>query len=133
MANFQKTESNPWNPFVPTKRDIQRSQELSKKNALLTGIVTFLAPFYGMLYLNRGVNCLKIFGYMLILMFAVVLMDESPEQGNPVRYIIRLSPVFLMEESPKQGNPVRDIIVPVLNIMVAAEQVNSIYQARKRI
>ena len=111
MANFQRTESNPWNPFAPTKRDLQRSEELSQKNALVAGILTFLFTPFGMLYLNRGVNCLKILGYTFVLVFAVVLIEESPEQGDPAI----------------------GLIGSLANIVLVTEQVNSINRARERV
>ena len=110
MANFQRTKSNSWNPFAPTERDLQRTEELSQKNALVAGILTFFFTPFGMLYLNRGVNCMKIMGYTFILIFVVVLMEESPEQGNPAI----------------------NFIGSVANIAIVVEQVNSINQARKK-
>jgi len=47
---------NSWNPFVPTKRDVERTEELASKNAALTGVLTWFFPPLGLIYLNRGMN-----------------------------------------------------------------------------
>ena len=44
---------NKWNPFIPTKRDIQRTDELAAKNVAVAGILTFLFAPAGLIYLNR--------------------------------------------------------------------------------
>ncbi|GAA6618698.1 hypothetical protein [Scytonema sp. NUACC26] len=72
---LNSTESSPWNPFVPTKRDIERTEELAKKNPTIAGFLTFFFLPLGMVYLNRGVNNLKIVGYVFLLGFAIGLVS----------------------------------------------------------
>lgn len=64
-------EYSPWNPFLPTKRDIERSEELSKKEPWVAGVLSFFFLPAAMIYLNRGVNNIKILGYVFVIAFAV--------------------------------------------------------------
>lgn len=85
---------SPWNPFVPTKRDVKRTEELAKKNPMIAGILTFLFPFAGMVYLNRGANGFKIFGYTLIIGLSILgnLSDSmTDEELEGVKDFVRLS------------------------------------------
>ena len=85
MANFQATDSNPWNPFEPTKKDLERTEKLAKKNPTVAGILGFLFPLAAMIYLNRGVNTLKILGYVFIAGFIIgFTMSESSEEDIDV-------------------------------------------------
>lgn len=110
MANLQFKESNPWNPFEPTQRDIQRTKELSQKNPVVAGILCFLFTPFGMIYLNRGINSLKIFGYVLICVFVFALASDSEEEADTVAEGIG----FLG------------------NIAIVVEQVNIVHMARRR-
>ena len=85
MANLQSKESNPWNPFEPTRRDIRRTKELSQKNPVVAGILGFF-PLFGMLYLNRGVNCLKILGYVFVSAFMFALISNSEKGVAQLKY-----------------------------------------------
>jgi hypothetical protein len=62
---------SPWNPFTPTERDVQRTEELAKKNPTVAGILAFILPVAAMIYLNRGVNSVKILGYLFAIGFMV--------------------------------------------------------------
>lgn len=75
-------EDSPWNPFLPTKRDIERSQQLAEKSPVVAGVLTFFLAPAGMIYLNRGVNNLKIIGYVFLICFAlgVVSYKNKNEQ-----------------------------------------------------
>lgn len=66
-----------WNPFIPTERDLARTDELASKNVITTGIITFLFLPAGLIYLNRGVNTSKIFGYALILTILLILSGKG--------------------------------------------------------
>ncbi|MEC4813438.1 MAG: hypothetical protein SAK29_09230 [Scytonema sp. PMC 1069.18] len=68
---LNSTEYSPWNPFLPTKRDIERTDELAKKNAIVAGLLTFFLLPFGMVYLNRGINNLKILGYLFLISFVI--------------------------------------------------------------
>jgi hypothetical protein len=74
-----------WNPFIPTKRDLDRTDELASKNVTTAGIITFLFFPAGLIYLNRGVNTSKIFGYTLIL--TVLLIVSGKGQGRITQII----------------------------------------------
>ena len=110
MANFQATEFNPWNPLCPTKRDIERTDELAKKNPFVAGVLTAIFPLFGLIYLNRGVNFLKILGYVFLLGFAVGFTVESEETADTMGEMIGLSGT----------------------IALIVEQRGSVIQARKR-
>jgi len=56
-----------WNPFIPTKRDLERTDELAKKDPIITGVLSYLFLPAGLIYLNRAINPLKIFGYTIFL------------------------------------------------------------------
>lgn len=66
-----------WNPFIPTARDLARTDELASKNLATAGIITFLFFPAGLIYLNRGVNTAKIFGYALILTTLLILSGKG--------------------------------------------------------
>lgn len=69
--NQNQTPHSPWNPFLPTKRDISRTKELAEKSPIVAGVLTlFLLPA-AMIYLNRGVNNLKILGYVFVAGFMI--------------------------------------------------------------
>lgn len=86
---LNSSEASIWNPFIPTKRDIERTEELAKKNATVAGLLTFFFLPLGMLYLNRGVNNLKILGYVFLICFVVGFLSydsknekKLEEMGN---------------------------------------------------
>jgi len=110
MANFQATDFNPWNPFCPTQRDLNRTEELAKKNTFVAGFLTAIFPLFGLIYLNRGVNFLKILGYVFVLAFAVGITIESEETAESIGEVIGLGG----------------------NVALVAEQIGSVTQAKKR-
>jgi hypothetical protein len=69
--NENQIEHSSWNPFVPTERDINRTEELAKKDPVMAGFLTFLLLPAAMIYLNRGVNNLKILAYVFVAAFFV--------------------------------------------------------------
>jgi hypothetical protein len=79
-----------WNPFLPTKRDIARTDELASKNAVLTGILSYFFVPAGLLYLNRGANTLKIFGYIFAISFMFGLVARSEEDPKTFRNLLSL-------------------------------------------
>ena len=70
-SNEEPNNNSAWNPFLPTNRDIERTEELASKNPVIAGLLTFLMLPLGMLYLNRGINGLKILGYTFLAAFIV--------------------------------------------------------------
>ncbi|MBN3896672.1 MAG: hypothetical protein HWQ41_15805 [Nostoc sp. NOS(2021)] len=81
--NQNQTPNSPWNPFLPTKRDISRTEELAQKSPIVAGVLTFFLPLACMIYLNRGVNNLKIFGYIFVTAFIVGIVSyEGKASGK---------------------------------------------------
>ncbi|MEB3215007.1 MAG: hypothetical protein VKN72_01945 [Nostocales cyanobacterium 94392] len=77
-----------WNPFAPTARDIKRTEVLADKNPVIAGVLgLFLMPL-AWIYLNRGVNNLKIFVYIMLasvtLSFFIGVTSKSESDVNPI-------------------------------------------------
>ena len=66
-----------FNPFLPTRRDIERTDELARKNPVQAGFLTFFLLPLGMLYLNRGINGIKILGYTFIVAFMLGIANYN--------------------------------------------------------
>lgn len=84
-------EDSPWNPFIPTKRDITRTEELAQKNPVVAGVLTFFLAPVAMIYLNRGVNNLKIFGYVFVICFMLGLSlykEDDTEELEAVANVV---------------------------------------------
>ncbi|MEM7725969.1 MAG: hypothetical protein AAF208_06295 [Cyanobacteria bacterium P01_A01_bin.45] len=85
-----------WNPFEPTQRDIKRTEKLATKNPAIAGILSFFFVPFAMLYLNRGINNLKIAGYtfiitiLLIGMTGVKTYDKSDDKLDIAKAAINL-------------------------------------------
>ncbi|MEA5525227.1 hypothetical protein [Nodularia spumigena] len=80
--NQNQSEDSPWNPFIPTKRDINRTEELAKKSPVVAGLLTFFITPAAMIYLNRGVNNLKILGYVFVIAFMLGLASYKENEEN---------------------------------------------------
>jgi len=106
---------SPWNPFSPTERDIQRTQELALKNAIFVGLLTYFLPFTGMIYLNRGINNLKIIGYLFLLL-VVLGIGNGKNSG-----------------SAKDSEGTSDFLLGSCDISMIVENVRAITLARKRL
>ncbi len=78
---MNKENLSVWNPFVPNTRDITRTNELAQKNEILTGVLSFIFFPAGLIYLNRAINPLKIFGYTIILS-VLFKMGSSSNSSN---------------------------------------------------
>lgn len=76
-SNEEPKNNSVWNPFVPTKRDIERTEELANKNPFIAGLLTFFLLPLGMLYLNRGINGLKILGYTFLVAFILGMANYN--------------------------------------------------------
>jgi hypothetical protein len=72
---------NRWNPFIPTQRDIGRTEELAAKNPIAAGVLSFFFVPAGLIYLNRGVNTLKILGYVFATGFVLGIVS-NPNNDN---------------------------------------------------
>lgn len=110
MNNLQFQQSTAWNPFAPTERDLKRTEQLAKKNPIIAGVLAFFFVPAAMIYLNRGINPLKIFGYAMVIGMALSISAESEEGA------------FEIGKS----------IGTVANIVIVIENINTINQARKR-
>ncbi|MHC5936100.1 hypothetical protein [Nostoc sp.] len=91
--NQNQTPNSPWNPFLPTKRDISRTEELADNSPLAVGVVTFCLLPAGMIYLNRGVNNLKILGYVFVIAFIVSIVSyegKDPGKTKRIRHLVGL-------------------------------------------
>ncbi|MBD2105322.1 SHOCT domain-containing protein [Leptolyngbya sp. FACHB-261] len=84
LANSPESNTtvNPWNPLIPTNRDIVRTEELASKNAATAGILSFIFPLAGLIYLNRGINSLKILGYFCAVSFMFYSVTEAEESSK---------------------------------------------------
>lgn len=111
MNNLPSPETNAWNPFLPTPRDLKRTAQLAKKNTFIAGVLTFLFLPAAMIYLNRGLNPVKIFGYAIAISMAVSVSTASSEDKA-------------FEIGQWAGS--------IANIIIVAENINTINQARKR-
>lgn len=111
-SNQEQNNSSAWNPFEPTKRDIYRTEELADKNPVIAGLLTFFFFPATMIYLNRGVNNLKIFGYMIVLIFMITIAG-----GN---------------ESEKESERIGNVVGVLANITLIIENTRTITLARKR-
>ncbi|MGB3759987.1 MAG: hypothetical protein WBA07_27035 [Rivularia sp. (in: cyanobacteria)] len=89
-SNEDQNNNSAWNPFLPTKKDIERTERLASKSPFVAGFLTFLFPLAAMCYLNRGVNNLKILGYVVLVSFTLGIMSvnksnqESEAMGESV-------------------------------------------------
>ncbi|WP_375467310.1 hypothetical protein [uncultured Nostoc sp.] len=103
--NQNQTPDSPWNPFLPTKRDISRTEELAQKSPIVAGVLTFFLPFATMIYLNRGVNNLKILGYVFVAAFILGIVSydkKDPEKIEGISNLVGLcGQVALITENVK--------------------------------
>ncbi len=113
------------NPFVPTKRDIERTEVLADKNLVIAGLFGFFIPIGAMIYLNRVSNNLKIVAYFAIISFAIVFTFLYTSINQNKSY----------EEARKSAEKYDAIlqVVQVLgSIAFMTENVRAVTLARKR-
>lgn len=87
---MKNSNSEIWNPFIPTERDLSRANELAQKNLILTGVLTFIFFPVGLIYLNRAINPLKIFGYTFILSIVFGLGGSSRAKEDFINFVYLL-------------------------------------------
>jgi hypothetical protein len=85
MNNLPK---NPWNPFVPTEKDLVRTEELASKNAVIAGVLSFVFFPAGLIYLNRAINSLKILGYMVAVSLILSLGTNTKENSDDLSNLV---------------------------------------------
>lgn len=73
-------QGSTFNPFVPTKRDIERTEVLASKNAGMAGLLGLFIPVIAMIYLNRGINSLKILLYVFIIGFGIGIVGHNSNE-----------------------------------------------------
>lgn len=112
--NQNQTPNSPWNPFLPTKRDISRTEELADNSPLAVGVVTFCLLPAGMIYLNRGVNNLKILGYVFVT--ALIICIVSYDEKDPLKTV-------------RMGN----LVGLCGRVAIITENVKAVTLARKRL
>lgn len=103
---------NPWNPFIPTQRDIARTEELAAKNPAIAGVLSFFLLLAGLIYLNRGVNTLKIIGYVFAGSFVFGIVSNPNEQN---------------------AKSTSNLIGLIGTGAITAEQVMAVHKARQRL
>ncbi|BAZ47369.1 hypothetical protein NIES4102_44150 (plasmid) [Chondrocystis sp. NIES-4102] len=79
---------NPWNPFVPTEKDLVRTEELANKNAVMAGVLSFVFFPVGLIYLNRAINSLKILGYTVAISLILGLSTNTEENSNDLSNLV---------------------------------------------
>ncbi len=81
-SNQNETIDSSFNPFLSTVRDIERTEELAEKNLVITGFLSFFFLPVAMIYLNRGINNLKILIYLcfMALMVAAISHQKSNKE-----------------------------------------------------
>lgn len=90
LQRNNNTNVNSWNPFIPTGRDIARTDELASKNPILGGLLSFFFVPFGLFYLNRGINALKITGYVFAACFMLGLVAKTEEDANSLGRLVGL-------------------------------------------
>ena len=115
-SNREQYKSSNWNPFAPTKRDIERTAYLASKSPIIASILGFLFPIAAIFYVNRIENFLKIMAYMIILSFSLVIIlsiyiifnkDKGYEEVSQIfdkckiilEFITELCPIAATEEN----------------------------------
>lgn len=100
MTNFVGSTFNFWNPFSATKRDLTRTEVLANKKlwVLLTwGLL--LSPLASALYLNRGANALKIYGYGFLASLVLTGIIKAPKDNSIVNVSLgALSGIVIISE-----------------------------------
>jgi hypothetical protein len=110
--NENQIENSSWNPFLPTERDINRTEELAKKDPVMAGFLAFLFLPAAMIYLNRGVNNLKILAYVFVVAFTIG---------------------FTMSSNKREGENLGNLVGMAGSIAVITENARSVALARKRL
>lgn len=108
---------SPWNPFAPTKRDIERTEDLAGKNPVIAGVLTIVFSIAAMIYLNRGINNLKILGYLFAISFGIGMIGG----------------VVVSKENEKQLEPISTALSVGGSIALVTENIRAVTLARKRL
>ena len=106
-----------FNPYIPSKRDLRRSEILANKNLNRVAICNAIFLPLSLIYLNRIVNFIKISIFFIFLIIPLIrIIVYRLMNGDP----------FAEEISSSLGG----ILLVVLNL---SEQIYCVREARKRI
>lgn len=128
-SNQEQYKGSIWNPFVPTKRDITRTEELANKNPVLAGLLGFFFPIGACIYLNRLANNLKINIYFLILVAPIMfafLSEPKKSYENSEKFFEDTDRII------QKYSPIMSGISFLGNIAMMAENARAVTLARKR-
>lgn len=136
-SNEEQYKGSIWNPFVPTKRDIERTDELASKNPAVAGVLGLIFPIGAAFYLNRISNSLKLGTYFLIILFPILFALQSKvikEFEN-----IENTEQLTEEQFIDKVNTINQEYIPVMRginflggIAFMAESARAVTLARKR-
>jgi hypothetical protein len=136
-SNQEQYKGSIWNPFVPTKRDIERTDELASKNAVIAGVLGFIFPIGAAFYLNRISNSLKLGMYFMIIIFPILFSVQSQfiERFKNIENAEQLTE----EQFIEKVNTINQEYIPVIrginfliSIAFMAESARAVTLARKR-
>ena len=119
-------EGSNWNPFVPTRRDIKRTNKLAGKNPILVGALVFLFPVGAIVYLNRIENFFKFLAYFIIISLTIVIMFGVYVVINKDKGYEEISKVAQVYDS------MINIVYLLSRIAVTVESFRAVTLARKR-
>ncbi len=128
-SSDEQYQGSVFNPFLPTKRDIERTDELAGKNHIVAGLLGFLFPIGACIYLNRVSNNLKINVYFLIIaapkMFAFV-NEPKKNYENSKKFFEDADRII------QKYTPIMSAVNLLGNIALMAENSRAVTLARKR-
>lgn len=128
-SNQEQYKGSVFNPFVPTKRDIERTEELASKNPVVAGLLGFFFPIGVCIYLNRFSNNLKINLYFLIIlapMMFAFLSEPKKSYENDENFFEDVDRII------QKYTPIMSGVSLLGNIALMAENARAVTLARKR-
>lgn len=119
-------EGSNWNPFVPTIRDIRRTNKLASKNPTIVGALVFFFPVGAIVYLNRIENYFKFLVYFIIISLTIVIMFGVYVVVNKDKGYEEISKVAQLCDS------MINIVYLLSRIAVTVESIKTVTLARER-
>jgi len=129
QINEEQYKGSVFNPFVPTKRDIERTEELASKNPIVAGLLGFFFPIGVCIYLNRVSNNLKINLYFFILAVPIILSflsEPKKSYENTEEFFENVDRII------RKYTPIMSGVSFFANVAVMAENARAVTLARKR-
>lgn len=127
-SNQEQYKGSIWNPFVPTKKDIARTDELASKNPVIAGL-SGLLPFADTIYLNRTSNHIKIGIYFSIFLIPIMFAFLSDIRKSPEN--VETFDEFT-DKITRKYIPIMTGLYVVSSIASMAENARAVTLARKR-